>query len=83
MKKIEIMFRGELVEVTDISIMEDRSVGIGWHVEDFNLRRDDGTKVPDSDIESLTDEELKAIDTAVWNAQEAGVDYPEDDGNGE
>lgn len=78
MKPVTIEFRGQTVTVTDISIMEDRSVGINWHVEDFRLRRDDGSFVPDSDIENMTDAELDVLNTAVWNAQESGVDFPPD-----
>lgn len=61
-----MQFRGELVVITDVSIMEDMSVGIPRHVEDFNLRRQDGSLVSLDIIETMTDEEYTELNDVVW-----------------
>lgn len=71
---VTIQFRGQTVTVTDISAFEDRSVGIGWHVEDFRLVGPDGEPLPDEVYDTLTEKEYEAVDNAVLDAERAEHD---------
>lgn len=77
---IRMPFRGQVVHVIDIIIVEDLSVGIAWHVEDFNLVSADGKTLPT--VENMTDDELDVLNVAVRTALEADrASEPEYDEN--
>lgn len=71
--ELMIELRGRKYTLTEISAFEDRSVGIGWHVEEVTIKDEAGAEI---DYDSVTDAEWAAIDKVVLNAQ-ADWDWPD------